>query len=264
MPSLSTALALALPLLAPVVSAHGHVSGIVADGKWYTGWNAAMKYQNPIPATAGWQADNLDNGFIAPSAFASSDIICHKSAKNGALHIPVKAGSKVTFQWDTWPLTHKGPVIDYIAPCNGDCGTVSPSSLLFTKFAQGAWKSGNDPGEWVTDDLVKSNFSWTTTVPANLAPGNYVIRHEIIALHAASQNGGAQAYPQCVNFKVEGSGSAKLSGGVKATEFYKAADAGILFNLYSKFTGYSIPGPVLKTSFKKREEKREHAREWST
>ena len=108
MPSISNSLALVLPILAPLVSAHGHVSGIVAEGKWYTGWNAAYKYQNPIPKTAGWQADNLDNGFVSPSDFASNNIICHKSGKSNGVHIPVKAGSKVTFQWDTWPESHKG------------------------------------------------------------------------------------------------------------------------------------------------------------
>lgn len=262
MPSISTSLALVLPFLAPLVSAHGHVSGIVADGKWYTGWNAAYRYQNPIPKTAGWQADNLDNGFVSPSDFASNNIICHKSGKSNGVHIPVKAGSKVTFQWDAWPESHKGPVIDYIASCNGDCDTVTPSSLLWTKFAEGAWKSGNNPGLWVTDDLIKSNLSWTTTVPANLAPGNYVIRHEIIALHAGGQSNGAQSYPQCVNFKIEGSGTVKLTGGVKATTFYKASDAGILFNLFTKFTGYTIPGPSVKKEFKR--EVREHSREWSS
>jgi len=89
-----------------------------------------------------------------------------------------------------------GPVLDYISSCNGDCGAVSPSSLLWNKLDQGAWISGNDPGTWVTDDLVKNNVSWTTTIPSNLAAGNYVIRHEIIALHAAGQSNGAQAYPQ--------------------------------------------------------------------
>ncbi|KAF2011158.1 lytic polysaccharide monooxygenase [Aaosphaeria arxii CBS 175.79] len=249
-----------LPLLLPLVAAHGHVTGIVVDGKWYTGWNAEMKYQNPIPPTAGWQADNLDNGFITPSDFAAANIICHKDAKNGNAYITAKAGSKVTFQWNTWPVSHKGPVFDYIAPCNGECTTVDKTSLQFTKFVQGAWISGNNPGSWVTDDLVKSNNSWTTTIPSGIAPGNYVIRHEIIALHAAGQTNGAQAYPQCVNFKIEGSGTQTLSGGAKATTFYKASDPGIKFDLYSKFTGYTIPGPALQT-LKKRDE-REHAREW--
>lgn len=49
-------------------------------------------------------------------------------------------------------------------------------------------------------DLIKNNFSWDLTIP-NLAPGNYVVRHEIIALHAAGQANGAQSYPQCINRK---------------------------------------------------------------
>lgn len=246
-------------LIPSLVSAHGHVTGIVADGTWYSGWNAEMKYQNPIPSVAGWQADNLDNGFISPSAFSSSDIICHKASKPGTFHIPAKPGSKITFQWNTWPVSHKGPVLDYLATCNGDCSTVSKEGLKFVKINEGAWKSGNDPGMWVTDDLVSANNSWTITLPQNLKSGNYVLRHEIIALHAAGQSNGAQAYPQCVNFKVEGSGTQEITGGVPATSFYKASDPGIQFNLYSKFTGYTIPGPAL-AKLKKREE-RMHARD---
>jgi hypothetical protein len=67
-----------------------------------------MRYQNPIPAVAGWQADNLDNGFISPSAFSSPDIVCHKAAKNGNAYVTARPGSKVTFQWNTWPESHKG------------------------------------------------------------------------------------------------------------------------------------------------------------
>ncbi|ORY13436.1 glycoside hydrolase [Clohesyomyces aquaticus] len=255
-----TPLLLSLSLLTPLISAHGHVTGIVVDGKWYTGWNAEMKYQTPLPLTAGWQADNLDNGFVSPDAFGKPDIICHKSAKNGNAYVTAKPGSKVTFQWNTWPVSHKGPVYDYIAPCNGDCTTVDKTSLKFVKFDAGAWLSGNDPGTWVTDNLIKSNISWSTTLPSNLAPGNYVIRHEIIALHAAQSTNGAQAYPQCVNFKVEGSGTQTVTGGVAGTALYKASDPGIVFNLYSKFTGYTMPGPAV-AKFAKREERR-HGREW--
>jgi len=88
--------AIALPAL---VSAHGHVDKVVADGVTYQGWNAALKYQNPIPATVGWQADNLDNGFVTPDRFSSADIVCHKSGKSNGAFVPVKPGSKVTFKW---------------------------------------------------------------------------------------------------------------------------------------------------------------------
>ncbi|USP80186.1 lytic polysaccharide monooxygenase [Curvularia clavata] len=237
-------------LLAPLVAAHGHVDKVVADGKEYQGWNAALKYQNPIPATVGWQADNLDNGFVSPDAFNTAAIICHKQGKSNGAYVTVKPGSKVTFKWDTWPVSHAGPVQEYIAACNGDCGSVDPSSLQWTKFSSKAWKSGSNPGKWATDDLIANNFSWDITFP-NVAPGNYVVRHEIIALHAAGQTNGAQAYPQCINFKVEGSGTAKLSGGVPATSFYTANDPGIKFNLYTSFSSYPVPGPALKTLSKR-------------
>ena len=161
---------------------------------------------------------------------------------------------------DTWPASHAGPILDYIAPVSGDFSAISPSSLSWTKIQQGAWKSGSNPGSWVTDDMVKNNFSWDLTIP-NLAPGNYVLRHEIIALHAGGQPNGAQAYPQCVNIQVSGSGTVKLSGGVPATSFYKATDPGIQFNLFTKYDGYTIPGPPL-TKLAKREV-REHAREFA-
>lgn len=146
-------LLLALPAL---VAAHGHVEKVIADGVTYQGWNSALKYQNPIPATVGWQADNLDNGFVAPDRFGSVDIVCHKLGKSNGAYVSVKPGSKVTFVWDTWPVSHVGPVQEYIAACNGDCGTVAPESLLWTKIQSGAWKSGNNPGAWVTDDLIKN------------------------------------------------------------------------------------------------------------
>jgi hypothetical protein len=86
-------------LLAPLVAAHGHVDKVIADGVTYQGWNAALKYQTPIPATVGWQADNLDNGFVTPDRFGTVDIVCHKLGKSNGAYVSVKPGSKVTFKW---------------------------------------------------------------------------------------------------------------------------------------------------------------------
>jgi hypothetical protein len=72
-----------------------------------------------------------------------------------------------------------------------------------------------------------------------------MIRHEIMSLPQALRPNGAQAFPQCINFKIEGSGSTRLSGGVAATSFYKASDPGILFDMWTGFDGYPMPGPPL-------------------
>ena len=39
------------------------------------------------------------------------------------------------------------------------------------------------------------------TIPSDLAPGQYLIRHEIIALHLATQLGGAEFYPSCTQVR---------------------------------------------------------------
>ena len=48
---------------------------------------------------------------------------------------------------------------------------------------------------------------YSTNLPENLAPGEYLVRHEIIALHLATQKGKAEFYPSCQQIKVGGSGT---------------------------------------------------------
>jgi cellulase len=121
---------------------------------------------------------------------------CHKSATAGRLYANVNAGDTIEFEWSTWPDSHKGPIINYIAPCNGDCTTLTPGALRWSKISQSAIIS---PGTWVTDKLITDKFKVSTVLPAKLAPGNYVI-HEIIALHGGQNVNGAQLYPQCKFF----------------------------------------------------------------
>ena len=73
-----------------------------------------------------------------------------------------------------------------------------------------------------------------------------MLRHEIIALHVAEKVDGAQAYPQCVNLRVErgiGGEGRRLEGGVKGEELYGSRDEGILVDVHRKIEGYKIPGP---------------------
>jgi cellulase len=226
--------------LAAAVKAHGHVKTIVADGTEYSG---GIPHGAPAGAV-GWAAANQDNGFVAPSSFSSADIVCHKSAKSVASAATVAAGGSVTLVWDTWPESHHGPVIDYLAPVSGDFASVTPASLSWVKIAEKGLNSGSNPGNWASDDLIANGNSWTVEIPSALAPGKYVLRHEILALHSAGNADGAQAYPQCINIEVTGSGSAKPSG-APFTGFYSPEDPGILFSLYTDFDSYSIPGPAV-------------------
>jgi endoglucanase len=232
--------------LAESVSGHGYVTNIVINGVSYLGFNGpAYPYLPNPPPSIGWITDDTDNGFVSPSAFGGPDIICHRSAKPANGHAVVAAGDKISLQWLVpWPDSHHGPVIDYLANCNGPCETVDKTSLDFFKIDGAGWMSGGNPGLWATDTLIQNNSTWLVQIPPDIAPGNYVLRHEIIALHAAGSTNGAQAYPQCINLQITGSGTSKPNG-AKGTSLYKSTDPGILFNIYTSPISYVVPGPTL-------------------
>lgn len=195
----------------------------------------------------GWTTTATDLGFVAPDAYQTADIICHRGGTPGALTAPATAGSTVEFQWSPWPDTHHGPVLTYMANCNGDCSTVDKTSLEFFKIDQGGLiDDSTPPGVWATDNLIANNNSYTVTIPSSIANGNYVIRHEIIALHSAMNEDGAQNYPQCINVAVSGGGGANPSA-ESAENFYNEDDPGIYIDIYEPISSYTIPGPALYT-----------------
>ncbi|KAK4213456.1 glycoside hydrolase [Rhypophila decipiens] len=245
--SLLLAAATSVSFLADLASAHGFVTGVrVNEGTWFPGADPVWYYYpQGAPATTGWNSLNQDLGFVSPSDFGSNNIACHKSATPGKLYINANAGDSLTIYWNTWPGdSHKGPVINYLAQCNGECTNANAGSLSFTKFDAQGYSSGT----WATDRITApNNFTTTVRIPPRLRPGNYVLRHEIIALHGAGSDNGAQNYPQCLNVKIGGGGSVSLPGGTPGNRLYTRSDPGIRFNLYTNNINYPIPGPALWT-----------------
>ena len=236
----------AIAALAATATAHGSLTGVSLDGVYEQGYLIeyyyAMQQGGKVPEHLGWYAENLDNGFVEPSKFGTGDIICHKagSPKGSSDTMgKIAAGGKIDFHWNTWPASHVGPVLTYAASYTGDIQAVKKEDLKWFKI-EGV---GYENGEWAAVKMIANNNTWTTTVPENLAAGKYVFRHEIIALHAAGQENGAQNYPQCVNIEVTGSGTEKPEG-VVGTKLYTSTDPGIKFDVYqSKLDSYVVPGP---------------------
>ncbi|KAI1258632.1 glycoside hydrolase family 61 protein [Xylariaceae sp. FL1019] len=232
---------------------HGNVQSFNTDGKSNQGFLLDYYYQKvntgAFPDIAAWYAEDLDSGFVAPNAYGTVDINCHKNAAPGVLTASVTAGGSIEFDWGTsngalWPHPY-GPIITYVAACNGECSKVDKATLQWVKIEA----SGIDYSTqvWASQVLINNGNKWTTKVPASLKAGNYVFRHEIIALHGASSANGAQNYPQCFNIAVTGSGTKSLPAGTLGTALYKSNDPGILMNPYTTITNYAMPGPALWT-----------------
>jgi cellulase len=178
---------------------------------------------NPKPNSPAWTGPGYGQGGVPPDKFAvvkfltlllckvrrrlitiiQSNIICHDDAKPGNINVEVNAGSTIQIQWTKWADSHHGPVIDYLAPCVGPCTSASPQSLKFTKIAESGLVKAGPPNSYVfaTDVMIKNNNTWTVKIPAGLKSGEYVLRNEIIALHAAGTVGGSSELSPMLQFE---------------------------------------------------------------
>jgi hypothetical protein len=83
----------------------------------------------------------------------------------------------------------------------------------------------------------------TITIPACIAPGQYLLRGELIALHGAQNAKGAQFYMECAQINIQGASASKTPSTVSLPGAYSANEKGILYNLYSGQKTYTAPGP---------------------
>ncbi|KAL1596332.1 hypothetical protein SLS60_008977 [Paraconiothyrium brasiliense] len=158
------------------------------------------------------------------------------------LSAPVKAGGKVKAIWKQW--THaQGPVMVWMYKCAGDFKSCDGSGKKWFKIDEKGMTAPPLSGTaWGTNDVLK-NLYWESTIPSSLAAGNYLIRHELLALHQANT---PQFYAECAQLQVTGSGSGQPSGDFLATipGYAPQSDPGITVDTYgSKATTYTPPGP---------------------
>ncbi|GJC80865.1 putative endo-beta-1,4-glucanase D [Colletotrichum liriopes] len=91
-------------------------------------------------------------------------------------------------------------------------------------------------------DIGVRNF--TFKLPDQLPPGDYLLRGEHIALHAAGKYGGAQHYMGCAQLHVTGSGTGTPEPLVKFPGVYTGYEPGLIINVYyPPPQNYTIPGP---------------------
>ncbi|KAK3322799.1 glycosyl hydrolase family 61-domain-containing protein [Apodospora peruviana] len=144
---------------------------------------------------------------------------------------------------------HFGPVLIYMSKVT-DATSADGSSGSWFKVDEFGYSADNKT--WGTDLLNANCGKRTFKIPSKIPAGDYLVRAEAIALHAAGQKGGAQAYMSCYQVKVASSTSpGQVPAGVKIPGAYSATDPGILVDIYgSSFKSYTIPGPaVIDQSF---------------
>lgn len=168
--------------------------------------------------------------------------MCNRDTDQGPNAVPVNAGDEVELDY-YWPKdgSHKGPLLAYMANCNGPCDKVDRMQLEFVKIQEAGLVQAKPKNKWATDVFIENDLMWKITIPSDFKTGNYVLRSEIVAM----QFRGKQWFMACVNLNVTGTGNANPKG-VRATELYKATDPSFQFMpIENQYDSYPIPGPPL-------------------
>lgn len=132
-----------------------------------------------------------------PSYDPITSVTDSKMRCNGGTSAPlaatIAAGSSITAVWGQW--THsQGPVTVYMYKCSGAHSSCDGSGSGWFKIDEKGLIAPPLSGTQWGNDIVLKTLKWTSTIPSKLAAGNYLIRHEVLALHQAYS---PQFYPEC-------------------------------------------------------------------
>ncbi|KAK4459547.1 glycoside hydrolase [Cladorrhinum samala] len=274
-------------MAATAARCHGGIFNYTIDGVDYAGHFPWLPEGPQLASTIQrrWWGDPIRS---PNHPFLSCNRGIPLSAANPSLHAPVRAGGTITarfrhpecppdLEYPTkpsvpgdddppvplcmgplegfWFHTH-GPLLVYMADCKGPCDQFNPAGeKVWFKIGE----TGLLPGRRVNDVDGWNQFhytwdGWNVTIPRNLKPGNYLVRHEIIYI----ENVPAQFYPYCAQVTVTGEGGMlpKEESLVAFPGAYEATDPGIAISGFytpeaqardSWPTNYTIPGPEVWT-----------------
>lgn len=272
-----------LGFLLPICHAHGYLKQVVAGGVTNPApapWDSYSKLPNTA-SRIGYSSDASRTYCLFPSDFNNAEkMSCGPSSRSGAPGtVKVAAGSSVDLYWagstgelksfsrapnGFFPFVHAmGPVIDYLASCDGDCSSFDATNAGWTKMAQfgvdktqtisqelrglmaakpEVYHPKSGPGLWGMAKMIDDGSKWTLNIPEDLAPGQYLWRNEISATHSNP----AQIYVGCVQLEVTGNGKTALPAGITSDKFYTSSSSPLNgFNTYTYdySNTVTLPGP---------------------
>ncbi|KAK3400514.1 glycosyl hydrolase family 61-domain-containing protein [Sordaria brevicollis] len=221
--------------------------------------SAASAHTIFVQLEAGGTTYPVSHGIRTPSYdgpitdVASNDLACN-GGPNPTMPsdkiITVNAGSTVKAIWrhtltsgpgDVMDASHKGPTLAYLKKVD---------NALTDSGIGGGWfkiqEDGYNNGQWGTSTVIENGGFHYIDIPSCIPSGQYLLRAEMIALHAAGSPSGAQLYMECAQINIVGGSGSLPSTTYSIPGIYKANDPGLLVNIYSMGTSssYTIPGPA--------------------
>ncbi|KAI0470002.1 glycosyl hydrolase family 61-domain-containing protein [Xylariaceae sp. FL0804] len=176
----------------------------------------------------------------------SDDMACNvdgDTVPSGVGTFAATEGDSITVGWDI--SSHPGPITHFLFGPVDDASQESGVGAGWFKIDELDYTNGS----WANEVLENNGGNYTFNLPTGLQSGEYLLRSEMLALHAATTVGGAQFYIGCAQLKITGTGTG-CSPTISIPGAYKAKDDNILItDLYNGFdpTTYTAPGGAVAT-----------------
>ncbi|OAK99234.1 hypothetical protein IQ06DRAFT_306352 [Phaeosphaeriaceae sp. SRC1lsM3a] len=232
------------------------LSAIIALANAHATWQQLWKNGEDLESTCA----RLPPSNSPIEDYTSTALQCNVNPAKASGKCAFEAGDTVTIEMHQHNTrdcktegiggAHWGPVLAYMGKVE-DAASADGSGEFFKVYQNGWAKApGSSQGDadfWGTKDLNYNCGKLDFKIPSDIAPGDYLLRAEAIALHAAGPAGGAQHYVTCYQLTVTGSGTATPKG-VKFPEAYSKTGPGLGFSIHAPLDSYPMPGPELISS----------------
>lgn len=181
------------------------------------------------------------------------------SGRNGLEPVPFTCaapqGASISFWWREWPNYQETGAIDssHMGPC-----AVYVKQVYSASEDSGSgdgwfkiWDEGYDEAadKWCTEKLIDNEGFLTVNLPEGLPEGEYLVRPELLALHASVDAKDPQFYVGCAQLFISGSsiGTLEIPSEYKVTipGYVEPGSEGLEWNVWTmRGQGYNTPGPA--------------------
>ncbi|KAF3008685.1 hypothetical protein E8E13_009266 [Curvularia kusanoi] len=178
----------------------------------------------------------------------SDDMACNvggSKVPSGVKTVPAAEGDTIKVQWDN--TGHPGPITHFLYGPVDDASQATGIGAGWFKIDELDQKDG----KWANEIMQGANSTHEFKLPTGLATGEYLLRSEMLALHASQTLGGGQFYMGCAQLKITGTGTKGACGPtISIPGAYKAEDKDIYIpDFYNGFdaSSYKAPGGDVAT-----------------
>ncbi|RHZ72754.1 hypothetical protein CDV55_105083 [Aspergillus turcosus] len=194
---------------------------------------------------------NPSNASFPIEPLSSKDIACGYDGEKAVARVcPAKASSTLTFEFRQYADgsrpgsidgSHKGPCAVYMKKVDDATADNNAAGDGWFKI----WQADYDAtaGKWCTEKMIENNGHISVQIPADIEGGYYLVRPELLALHAAQDNPpDPQFYVGCAQVFVQSTGTAKPATVTIGEGTYDLSLPGMTYNIYK--TPLSLPYPM--------------------